>query len=81
MYLKIVTILAISCQTAVLQNNSQCLLLNKVTNATRDIVQFVVGNTNKKMNKQESKERKFEEQVREKECVVLLFIQLYLYFC
>ena len=29
------------CRTAVLQNNSQCLLVNILINATRDIFQFV----------------------------------------
>ena len=54
------------CRRAVLQNNSQCLLLNILINATRDILQFVRRNKNKKMNTQESKERKFEEKVGEK---------------
>ena len=38
---KKLTALVISCQTAVLQNNSQCLLLNILINATRDIFPFV----------------------------------------
>ena len=54
------------CRRAVLQNNSQCLLLNILINARRDILQFVRRNKNKKMNTQESKERKFEEKVGEK---------------
>ena len=54
------------CRRVVLQNNSQCLLLNILINATRDILQFVRRNKNKKMNTQESKERKFEEKVGEK---------------
>ena len=32
------------CQTATLQNNSQCLLLNIIINATRDIFQFLRRN-------------------------------------
>ena len=34
-----------------------------------------------KVNTQESKERKFEEKVREKGCAVLIFIWLHLHFC
>ena len=34
-----------------------------------------------KLKTQESKERKFEEKVREKGWVVLIFIKLHLYFC
>ena len=34
-------ILVMYCRTAVLQNNSQCLLLIILINATRDIFQFV----------------------------------------
>ena len=38
-----------------------------LTNATRDVVQFVRRNTNtKEMNTHESKEKKIEEKVREK---------------
>ena len=62
--------------------NSQCLLLNILTNATRDTVQFVIRNTNtrKWRDKNQKKERKFEEKVREKGCVVLIFISFYLHF-
>ena len=67
-------ILVIFCLTATLQNNSLCLFPNILINATpgiilfvkRDIILFARRNKNKKMNTQESKERKFEEESREK---------------
>ena len=52
-FVKKLTIFVISYQTAVLKNNFQYLLLNILINK-------------QKMNTSESKERKFEEKVREK---------------
>ena len=52
-----------SCRTAVLQNNSQCLFLNILINATGDIL---YRNETQNVNTQESKERRFEEKAREK---------------
>ena len=49
------------------------------TNATQDTVQFVKGETkHKKMNRRESKERKFDKKVRETGWVVLkvVFVSL-----
>ena len=43
-------ILVISCQTAVIQNNSQCLFLNILINAIGDIVQTFRRNTIAKQN-------------------------------
>ena len=61
------------CWIIILQNNSKCLLLNN--NATRDTVQFVRRNTkHKKVEHRESKERKFEKNVREVGWVVLIFV-------
>ena len=57
--------MVISCRTAVLQKNSQYLLLNILINARRDTFQFV-RNENKKINTQESKERRFVEKVKKK---------------
>ena len=49
------------------------------TNATRDTVQFVRRNTkHKKMNTRESKERKFEKEVRETGWVVLIVVFVFL---
>ena len=64
-------------RTAVLQNNSQCLLLKKKKiNATRDIVQFGRwnANTKKKNTKEREKKGKFEKKVKEKEWDFLIFI-------
>ena len=64
--------MAISCQTAVLKNKSQCLLLNILMNATRDIFQLPEIKI-QKMNMRDSKERSFEEKLREKLWTVLIF--------
>ena len=65
--------MVISYWTAVLQKNSQCLLLNILINATRDISEFFRNEYTKKMNTLESKERKFGEKVREKGWVGPIF--------
>ena len=59
-------ILVIFCQTALLQNHSQCLLLNIVTNATRDIFQFGRNENTKNEHAHIKKKRKFEEKVIKK---------------
>ena len=58
-------VLAISCRTAVLRNNFQCLLLNILINVTRDIFQLI-RNENTKSNHAGAQGKKFEEKVREK---------------
>ena len=60
-------ILVIFCQTALLQNHSQCLLLNIVTNATRDIFQFGRNENTKNEHAHIKKKRKFEEKVIKKD--------------
>ena len=61
-----------------LQTYSQCLLLNILINA---IFFSLSEMKTHKMNTQESKERKFEEKVREKGSTVLIFTRLHLHFC
>ena len=46
-YKKEVTILVMSCWAVVWQNNSQCLLLNTLVNATGGIFQFVKNENTK----------------------------------
>ena len=48
-----------SCRRTILENYPQCLLLNKLINAAREIFQFL-RNENTKNEHAESKERKFE---------------------
>ena len=55
---KKITILVIFCRTAILQNNSQCLLLNILTNATRDIFQFVRNENTKNKHAGIKREKK-----------------------
>ena len=49
-----------------------CFWIYILINAAKDIFHFV-RNENTKINMQESKERKFQEKVREREWAVLIF--------
>ena len=51
------TIWVIYCQAAVLRNNSQCLLLNKLINAKGDIFQFVENENTKNEHAQITKKK------------------------
>ena len=75
LFCKNLSILVIFCPTAVWQNNSRYRLLNILLNVTLDIFQFARWNKNKKKNEHtESKERKFEEKVWEKEFSFNIYI-------
>ena len=69
---KNLTTLVTSCRTAVSQNNSQCLLLNILRNATRDIFQYV-RKENIKNEHARTKRKKIWGKVSQKEWAVLIF--------